>query len=129
MPKYTCERCLKVFSQKSHYDKHQNKKIQCQNNKEKIEEIVENIIINKKLISNNTENIITTIVEPTEPSMINQNPNESLYKNKIFNMDCLKYLEELSNQEKQIDTIILDPPYFNVVNEKWDTQWKSIEEY
>ena len=54
MPKYTCERCLKDFSQKSHYHKHQNKKILCQDNKGKIEEVVENIIINKKLISNKT---------------------------------------------------------------------------
>lgn len=44
------------------------------------------------------------------------------YKNNIYNIDCLNYLAELSKQEKQIDTIILDPPYFNVVNEKWDTQ-------
>ena len=58
MPKYTCERCLKEFSQKSHYTKHQNKKIPCQNNKEKIEEVVENII-NKKLTSNKTEKLIT----------------------------------------------------------------------
>ena len=54
MPKYTCERCLKEFSQKSHYTKHQNKKLPCQDNKGKIEEVVENIIINKKLISNKT---------------------------------------------------------------------------
>ena len=54
MSKYTCERCLKEFSQKSHYTKHQNKKIPCQDNKGKIEEVVENIIINKKLISSNT---------------------------------------------------------------------------
>ena len=53
MPKYTCERCLKEFSQKSHYTKHQNKKLPCQDNKGKIEEVVENII-NKKLILNNT---------------------------------------------------------------------------
>jgi adenine-specific DNA-methyltransferase len=59
MPKYTCERCLKEFSQKSHYTKHQNKKLPCQDNKGKIEEVVENIIINKKLILRNTENIIT----------------------------------------------------------------------
>jgi len=59
MPNYTCERCLKDFSQKSHYDKHQHKKIPCQHNKGKIEEVVENIIIHKKLISNNIENIIT----------------------------------------------------------------------
>ena len=25
-PKYTCDRCLKEFSQKSHFVKHQNKK-------------------------------------------------------------------------------------------------------
>ena len=59
MPKYTCDRCLKEFSQKSHYTKHQNKKIPCQDNKGKIEEVVENII-NKKLISNNSEIITQT---------------------------------------------------------------------
>ena len=63
MPKYTCERCLKEFSQKSHYTKHQNKKLPCQDNQGKIENVVENIIdkkllLNKKLNSNNTENII-----------------------------------------------------------------------
>ncbi len=54
MQKYTFNRCLKEFSQISHYDKHQ-KKNPCQGNKGKIEEIVENIIINKKLILNNTK--------------------------------------------------------------------------
>lgn len=61
MPKYTCERCLKEFSQKSHYNKHQNKKLPCQNNKGKIEEVVNNII-NKKLNSKNIEsNLITSM--------------------------------------------------------------------
>ena len=64
MPKYTCEHCLKEFSQKPHYDKHENKKLPCQLNKGKIEEVVENIIINKKLIENNYENIIINTMEP-----------------------------------------------------------------
>ena len=59
MTKYTCERCLKEFSQKSHYTKHQNKKLPCQDNTGRIEEVVENIIINKKLISSNTEPMLT----------------------------------------------------------------------
>lgn len=67
MPKYTCEFCLKEFSQKSHYTKHQNKKLPCQDNKGKIEEVVENIIINKKLILNNNENIIINTM-PTKQS-------------------------------------------------------------
>ena len=74
MPKYTCERCLKEFSQKSHYTKHQNKKIPCQDNKGKIEEVVENIIINKKLISNNTENITQTTMESQSETLIKTNP-------------------------------------------------------
>ena len=57
MPKYNCERCLKEFSQKSHYNKHLNKKKPCQDNIGKIEKIIEKIIINKKLISNNFKNI------------------------------------------------------------------------
>lgn len=68
MPKYTCERCLKEFSQKSHYTKHQNKKLPCQDNKGKIEEVVENIIINKKLILNNNENIIINTMSTKQSS-------------------------------------------------------------
>ena len=33
MTKYTCKFCFKEFFQKSHYDKHQKKKIPCQDNK------------------------------------------------------------------------------------------------
>lgn len=71
----------------------------------------------KKLISN-TEH--KTNMEPTK---------ENFYKNNIYNIDCLNYLDELSKQEKQIDAIILDPPYFNVVHEAWDTQWETMEDY
>jgi len=54
MPKYTCDRCLNEFSQKSHYDKHKKRKTPCQNNKGKIEEVVENIIIKKSLTMTTT---------------------------------------------------------------------------
>lgn len=40
MPNYTCKIYLKEFYQKSHYNKHINKKNLCQNNKSKIEEVV-----------------------------------------------------------------------------------------
>lgn len=47
MPQYTCERCLKDFTQKSHYVSHMNRKRQCQNNDDKIKDA-----INKKLNEN-----------------------------------------------------------------------------
>ena len=58
MPIYTCERCFKDFDQKCHYTKHKNKKNSCHDNKGKIEEVVVNILINEKLISNKTNSYL-----------------------------------------------------------------------
>lgn len=138
MPTYTCQHCLKEFYQKSHYNTHLKRKKPCQNNKSKIEEVVEKMVndkiynkLQKKLISQNENVIIKTNNNmDTKPKLEEvSNTHNISYKNKIYNIDCCKYLDELSKQEKQIDTIILDPPYFNVVNEKWDTQWSSIQDY
>jgi DNA modification methylase len=47
--------------------------------------------------------------------------------NKIKNEDVNTYIDRLPN--RSIDTIILDPPYFRVVNEDWDKQWATFEDY
>ena len=47
MPKYTCERCLKDFKQKSHYNKHLARKTPCQDNNDKIKEIVNEVVEEK----------------------------------------------------------------------------------
>ena len=116
MPKYTCERCLKEFSQKSHYTKHQNKKLPCQNNKGKIEEVVENII-NKKLISNNnTENII---IKMEDTSKQNENRLDQFYTNKDIALNCYNKLNEIINLNEY--DIHLEPSagsgsFFNIMD-------------
>lgn len=47
--------------------------------------------------------------------------------NEIYNLDCIEYMKTLPNE--CIDLIIADPPYYKAINEKWDRQWKSEEEY
>lgn len=47
--------------------------------------------------------------------------------NKIYNMDCIEYMKTLPNE--CIDLIIADPPYYKAINESWDKQWKTEEEY
>jgi len=47
--------------------------------------------------------------------------------NKIYNENCLTLLKKLPDES--INTIIIDPPYMGVVNEKWDNQWKTVDEY
>lgn len=55
--------------------------------------------------------------------------NEMIVENKVYNEDCISYMKRLKEQDTKVDCIILDPPYFNVVNEKWDKEWKSLEDY
>ena len=43
--------------------------------------------------------------------------------NKIYNMDCLEGMKLLD--DNSIDLIIADPPYFGVVKDEWDNQWKN----
>ena len=64
MTGYTCERCLKEFTQKSHYNTHMKRKTPCQNNKEKIKQEVE------KRVNPELQNVIldeaTSQVDPME---------------------------------------------------------------
>ena len=47
MVKYSCERCGKEFSQKSHYDSHKKRKTPCQNNADKIKQLVDKVVEEK----------------------------------------------------------------------------------
>ncbi len=70
------------------------------------------------------------VVEETTNNIVEETTNNLVInENKVYQMDCIKYLKEMEKSKKQVDCIILDPPYFNVVNEKWDKQWKNLEEY
>lgn len=43
------------------------------------------------------------------------------------NSDCVSFLKTLD--DKSIDSILIDPPYYRVVNDGWDNQWFTIDEY
>lgn len=69
MVKYCCERCLKEFSQKSHYNSHNRRKTPCENNVVKIKQLVDKAVEekitelkelhNKRFIIGTTHNTIT----------------------------------------------------------------------
>lgn len=48
-------------------------------------------------------------------------------ENKIINADCMDILKQLP--DKCIDCILTDPPYFGIVKNDWDNQWKNIQEF
>lgn len=53
--------------------------------------------------------------------------NSEPYENKIINADCLDILRELP--DKCVDWVLTDPPYFKIVKNEWDNQWKDIFEF
>ena len=65
MGKYSCEKCAKSFSQKSHYDKHISRKNPCEIQTDKIKSLIDKAVdeklieLNIKLKLNNTESNIT----------------------------------------------------------------------
>ena len=115
MPRYNCDRCLKEFSQKSHYDKHMKKIRPCQDNKNKIEKVVEYIIINKNLISNIDDINNKETMDNNEPNITVKKSVKKKLKivdskiQKIINDDCIIGMKKL--QADSVDIIICDPPY------------------
>ena len=79
MGKYSCEKCAKFFSQKSHYDKHISRKNSCEIQKDKIKALIDKAVdeklieLNIKLKVNNTEsNITNNITEQMDISKMSK---------------------------------------------------------
>lgn len=47
--------------------------------------------------------------------------------NKIYHSDCVDFLRKINDES--VDACITDPPYWGVVEDEWDNQWKDINEY
>ena len=45
----------------------------------------------------------------------------------LYNGDCIEKLKDY--EDNFFDLTIADPPYWKVVNEKWDYQWRTEEDY
>jgi DNA adenine methylase len=96
MVKYSCERCAKEFSQKSHYDSHNRRKTPCENNADKIKILVDKAV-EEKLKELNNKNLV---VENKEI-----NVNTSLM-NQISNKSPLRYPGGKTRACKKLETIM-----------------------
>ena len=41
--------------------------------------------------------------------------------------DCLEVMKDIP--DKSIDAVITDPPYYRIVDNDWDKQWRTLDEY
>ena len=119
MGKYSCEKCAKSFSQKSHYDKHLSRKNPCEIQTDKIKALIDKvdeklIELNKKMISNNTEsNITINITEQMDTSKMSK--LELLEKCKEISITMCSsknksQLIELINSKIKLQDVIVEEP-------------------
>ena len=134
MSKYSCEKCGKSFSQKSHYDKHLSRKNPCEIQTDKIKALIDKAVeekiieLNTKLISNNTENNITI------------NITKQMDISKMSKLDLLKKCKELGitkysskNKSQLIELIngknkVVEEPKIILSNEEISPQNMQINE-
>jgi len=45
----------------------------------------------------------------------------------VHETDCVKLMSGMADES--VDLVIADPPYFGIVDEDWDRQWASLDEY
>lgn len=50
-----------------------------------------------------------------------------MIEDQILHGNCLEILPQIP--DKSIDLVILDPPYWKVISEKWDYNWRTQEDY
>jgi len=60
-------------------------------------------------------------------SLIESNDVPQSHVNEIKNADCIDGLKKLP--DNSVDLVIADPPYFKTVNESWDYEWRTVEDY
>ena len=124
MVNYSCDKCYKTFTQKSHYNQHQKRKNMCENNADKIKVLIdkavedklnaiipENTIINKEKID---LNIINLTEQQTMPNMetkqtkgLKRNTIDKYYTKDIVVELCLNLVKKYI--EINTDDLIVEP--------------------
>lgn len=86
MSKYSCERCGKEFSQKSHYDSHNRRKTPCENNTDMIKQLVDKAVdkaVEKKLMELKNNNFIVK-----NETKVMENSFEEKSQLKVLDLFC-----------------------------------------
>ena len=122
MVKYSCERCGKDFSQKSHHDSHNRRKTPCENNADKIKALVDKAVEEKlkelkELTELNNKNLIDKkMVNTTDKKVDTADKKVSVTDKKTADKKMVKYkiqkpfLKWLGGKTQIINNIISKIP-------------------
>jgi DNA (cytosine-5)-methyltransferase 1 len=130
MGKYSCEKCAKIFSQKSHYDKHISRKNPCEIQTDKLKALIDKAVdeklieLNKKLKLNNTESNITIniteqmdILKMSKIDLLEKCKELGITKcsskNKPQLMELINSKNKTSNNTEEIKNVLISKDVIN----------------
>ena len=119
MVNYSCEICNKIFTQKSHYNQHQKRKTKCNNNDEKLKNIINQVIDNKINLLINTKKIELNIFN----NIINNDNNNN--NNMIVSMNN----EEIVNNNEIIIPIPINKKKNKITKQILGQFYTTNQEY
>ena len=142
MGKYSCEKCAKSFSQKSHYDKHISRKNPCEIQTDKIKALIDKAVdeklieLNIKLNINNTEsNITINITEQMDISKMSKNDllekckelgiTKCSSKKKSQLIELINSTHKINNNTEEYKNVLINE---NVINETFTSLIEPITE-
>ena len=88
---------------------------------------------NERLV--NIQGVVVDVIKNRNPEDISTDTEEKapakkysqLPLNKIIHGDIIEELKKFP--DNSIDLIVADPPYWKVINEKWDYKWRTEDDY
>ncbi|OGM76873.1 DNA methylase, partial [Candidatus Woesebacteria bacterium RIFOXYA1_FULL_43_9] len=69
----------------------------------------------------------TDIAKKNSAKRMAKEPTIKDFHNTIIQGDCIEVLKKLPSDS--VHLIVADPPYWKVINEKWDYQWRTEADY
>ena len=146
MGKYSCEKCAKPFSQKSHYDKHLTRKNPCEIQTDKIKALIDKTVddklieINKKLKKNNTESNITIniteqmdILKMSKTDLLEKCKELGIAKctskNKSQLIELINSNHKTNNNTKEYKNVLINEVFINktIIEKLNETPIKEIK--
>jgi hypothetical protein len=129
MVNYSCEICNKIFIQKTHYNQHKKIKTECNNNDEKLKNIINQVIDDKiNLLIDNKKielNIFNNIINNDNKNIIvAMNNKEIVINNEIVNNDKIIVPISVNKKKNKLSKQILGQ--FYTTNQEYILQGMKI---
>ena len=119
MVKYICERCGKIFSQKTQFDSHNKRKTPCKNNADKIKTLLDKDVKDKAVEDKDVKDKAVEDKNVEDKAVEDKNVEDKAFEEKLKELDNTKIVvENVINKDSKITQNKIQKPFLKWVGGK-----------